>query len=425
MNDKQIFAALELSDQEVRLVTGEFFNTRFNIIKVERIPCSGLTCSEITNEEAVIAAINEAKENTKKRIGAEVKKVILAMPSYRFRKYSFKSTVDVEGIDKTVTIQDVRNAMAKAETMEIGKDLALIQTVCVRYTVNGISARKIPIGERCSQLTVDIDLLCADRKFSYDIVACVEKSGLEIMDIFLDVYAVGKEAALFEQAVDEQKIILKVERGATTLGLLRQGHLTAAKVFNAGIGSLAAPLVDTYGIKREMSVELLKYSARLNQEVCSTNPVHIWAAKNENGENETRTINEQQLVACVQKNIEIWLDYLQKTCVPILQAGETAVIITGEGGETDGLDELLAKRLGVEVHTYTPETLGGRNAGLTAALGLFYAYKDRLAITGYTDCSLDMEAFEKSVAYRDRKADSTNKEDTLTNKIKGLFEGKK
>ena len=229
----------------------------------------------------------------------------------------------------------------------------------------------------------------------------MEKSGLEIMDIFLDVYAVGKEAALFEQAVDEQKIILKVERGATTLGLLRQGHLTAAKVFNAGIGSLA------------------------NQEVCSTNPVHIWAAKNENGENETRTINEQQLVACVQKNIEIWLDYLQKTCVPILQAGETAVIITGEGGETDGLDELLAKRLGVEVHTYTPETLGGRNAGLTAALGLFYAYKDRLAITGYTDCSLDMEAFEKSVAYRDRKADSTNKEDTLTNKIKGLFEGKK
>jgi hypothetical protein len=121
------------------------------------------------------------------------------------------------------------------------------------------------------------------------------------MDIFLDVYAVGKEAALFEQAVDEQKIILKVERSATTLGLLRQGHLTAAKVINAGIGSLAAPLVETYGIKREMSVELLKYSARLNQEVCSTNPVHIWAAKNESGENETRTINEQQLVSCVQK----------------------------------------------------------------------------------------------------------------------------
>ena len=425
MSDKQIFAALELADQEVRLVVGEFFNTRFNIIKVERVPCSGMTYTGIKDEEAVVAAIREAKENTEKRIGAELQRVILAIPSYRFRKYSFKSTVEVEGIDGTVTVKDVRNAMSKAQSMEIGKDLALIQTVCVKYVVNGIATRRIPIGERCRQLTVVIDLLCADKKLSFDTVGCVEKAGMKIMDIFLDVYAVGKEAALFEQAVDEQKIILKVERTATTLGLLRQGHLTAAKVINAGIGSLAAPLVDGYGIKREMSVELLKYSARLNQEECSTNPVHIWAVKNENGESETRTINEQQLVDCVRNNINIWLDYLQKTCVPILQAGETAVIITGEGGETDGLNELLAKRIGAEVRNYIPETLGGRNAGLTAVLGLFYAYKDRLVISGYSDCSLDMEAFEKSVSYRDRKTDSTSKEDTLTNKIKGLFEGKK
>jgi cell division protein FtsA len=34
MSDKQIFAALEAADHEIRLVVGEFFNTRFNIIKV-------------------------------------------------------------------------------------------------------------------------------------------------------------------------------------------------------------------------------------------------------------------------------------------------------------------------------------------------------------------------------------------------------
>ena len=31
--DKQIFAALEVADHEIRLIIGEFFNTRFNIIK--------------------------------------------------------------------------------------------------------------------------------------------------------------------------------------------------------------------------------------------------------------------------------------------------------------------------------------------------------------------------------------------------------
>lgn len=41
--DKQIFAALEIADHEVRLLVGEFFNTRFNIIKVERVPVAAFS----------------------------------------------------------------------------------------------------------------------------------------------------------------------------------------------------------------------------------------------------------------------------------------------------------------------------------------------------------------------------------------------
>ncbi len=420
MSDKQIFAALEAADHEIRLVVGEFFNTRFNIIKVERIPSGGVTYDQVVDPDEVTRAIKTAVANTKKMLGADVKSVIMAMPSYHMKKYSYKSTVDVEGIDGTVTVQDVRNAIRKAQQMQIAKDYALIQTVCVRYTVNGISTRRVPLGERCSQLTVDIDLLCADRKFAFDLVTCAENAGLSVMDLFLDVYAVGKEAALFEQAVDRQVVILKVEREGTTLGLLKRGRLTTAAVLPAGLGTIAGALSDQYGIRTDIAAELLKYSCRLDQEKCSDNPVHIWS---DNGE--TRTISEQELVDCVRPNVAAWANAVQKTCGPILQADETTVIITGEGGETDGLDRVLQKLLGVETRYYIPETLGGRNGGLTACLGLFYAYQDRLPITGNMDDSLDMDAFIKAVSYRDKKND-VNREDTLTNKLKGLFlEGKK
>ena len=422
MSDKQIFAAVEISDHEVRLVVGEFFNTRFNIIKVERIPCYGLSFNKVINADAITDALKKAAQNTRKMLGADIKKVLLAMPSYRMKRYSVRSTVDVQGIDGVITIEDVRNAMRKAESVSIGKEYALIQTVCVKYIVNGISTRRVPIGERCSQLSVDIDLLCADRKLSFDLVNCVEKSGMQVLDIFPDVYAVAKEAALFEQAVRKQVIILKVERDSTTLGLLRKGRLTTAALMPAGLGTLAEPVVSQYGIKTDTAVELLKYSARLNQKVCSANPVHIWS-----DHGHTRTINEQQLVDCVRDNLDGWLDAIDKTCKPILQAGETAVIITGEGGETQGLAELVQERLGVETKCYIPETLGGRNAGLTACLGLFYAYQDKLPITGYINDSLDMDAFVKAVSYRDKKkSNSDTKEDTLTSKLKDLFlEGKK
>ena len=416
MSDKQIFASVEVADHEVRLVVGEFFNARFNIIKVERIPCFGITYDQVLDPDEISNALRKAAGSAKRTIGAEIKKVILAIPSYKTKKYSLRSTVDVSGIDGVITIQDVRNAIKKAESVNISKDYALIQTVCVKYIVNGIATRRIPIGEKCSQLSIDVDLLCADRKLAYDLVGCVENAGLQVLDIFPEVYAVGKEAALFERAVEKQIVVLKIERQSTVLGLFRKGRLTTAGVLPAGLGNLVSDCVDQYGVARSDAVELLKYSIRFNQKVYTDNPVHIWSK-----DGETKTISEKQFVESIQKNVAQWVKDLIKTFEPILQAGPTTVIITGEGGETEGLSDLLSESLGCSVKCYIPETLGGRNAGLTAPLGLLYAYQDKLPITGYIDDSLDMDAFKKSVSYREKKKEIDSKEDTLTSKLKGLF----
>lgn len=416
MSDKQIFASVEVADHEVRLVVGEFFNARFNIIKVERIPCFGITYDQVLDPDEISNALRKAASSAKRTIGAEIKKVILAIPSYKTKKYSLRSTVDVSGIDGVITIQDVRNAIKKAESVNISKDYALIQTVCVKYIVNGIATRRILIGEKCSQLSIDVDLLCADRKLAYDLVGCVENAGLQVLDIFPEVYAVGKEAALFERAVEKQIVVLKIERQSTVLGLFRKGRLTTAGVLPAGLGNLVSDCVDQYGVATADAVELLKYSIRFNQKVYTDNPVHIWSK-----DGETKTISEKQFVESIQKNVAQWVKDLIKTCEPILQAGPTTVIITGEGGETEGLSDLLSESLGCSVKCYIPETLGGRNAGLTAPLGLLYAYQDKLPITGYIDDSLDMDAFKKSVSYREKKKEIDSKEDTLTSKLKGLF----
>ena len=421
MDNKQIFAAVEITDHEVRLIVGEFFNTRFNIIKVERVPVSGLADNAVTDETAVIEAIRKAAADAEKMIGAPVKKVILGLPSHNMKRHSLRSTVKITGIDGTITVEGVREAMRKAEAIKIDKNYALIQTVCVKYTVNGITSRRMPIGEKAYEMTVDIDLLCADRKLSFDLVNCVEKAGLQVMDIYLDIFAVAKEAALFEQAVNQNVIVLKMERDNTTLGLITKGKLNACMIEPFGVGTIAGAAVDAYGLKGDVATELVKYSVRLDERSASANPVYIWA---ENGE--TRNINEMELYDCIRPRVDEWLNSIGELCGSILQAGPTAVIITGEGGEMQGLDVELQRRLKCEVRNYIPETLGGRNAGLTACLGLFYAYKDKLPISGYTDTSLDMEAFLKAVSYREREKNGTEQEDTLTNKLRRvLLDGRK
>ena len=54
---KQIYAALEIASHEIRLVVGEFHESRFNVLRVERTRCSGVAHKEIVDEQAVVAAI--------------------------------------------------------------------------------------------------------------------------------------------------------------------------------------------------------------------------------------------------------------------------------------------------------------------------------------------------------------------------------
>ncbi len=420
VNDKQIFAAVEIADHEVRLIVGEFFNTRFNIIKVERISVNGVSGNTVIDHKGIVHAIQEASIEAERMIGAPIKSIILGVPSYNMKRYALKSTVQVTGFDDTITVEDIREAIRKAQAVNVGKNYALIQTVCVKYTVNGISTRRIPIGEKAKELTVDIDLLCADRKLSFELVKCVEDAGLKVMDLYLDVYGCCKEAALFNQAVDQNVVILKMERQSTTLGLLSGGRLRSAMVLDSGLGAFCEPVVEKYGLQRDKVAELIKYSIQLDGEKFSNHPVYIW--QDESG---PRKILEQELYEIVSPKIQEWVESIANFCAQILQAGATTVIITGEGGEMQGLDHVLASRLHCEVRNYIPETLGGRNAGLTACLGLFYAYKDKLPITGYTDNSLDMDQFIRSVSYRENRA-AGNPEDTITKKLKGiLFDGKK
>ena len=42
MDKKQIYAALEIADHEIRLIIGEFYETRFNILRIERAKITGI-----------------------------------------------------------------------------------------------------------------------------------------------------------------------------------------------------------------------------------------------------------------------------------------------------------------------------------------------------------------------------------------------
>ena len=73
-NIKQIYVAIELSENEIKLLVGEYYNTRFNIIRAERFATNAISDFKISNKEELSADIRNAINQTSAKIGAKIEK---------------------------------------------------------------------------------------------------------------------------------------------------------------------------------------------------------------------------------------------------------------------------------------------------------------------------------------------------------------
>lgn len=206
MNKKEIYASIEVADHEVRLVVGEFYETRFNILRVEKAPIQGIEKQKIMDEQNVVNGIIKAKKQAEDALGYHIERVLAAIPSVNVQRHNKKVSVVPEASSKRIRLSDIQKGLNEAVSFKPDPQLELVNIGCVKYITNGITSRKMPIDETAEVLIMNVDLLYADKEVVYAYARCIEKAGLEILDVCLDSYAMANEAAVFEQTVDKYVI---------------------------------------------------------------------------------------------------------------------------------------------------------------------------------------------------------------------------
>lgn len=414
MKRKQIFAALEIADHEVRLVVGEFHETRFNILRVERVKTTGVINKVIVDEQNVIAAIMKAIQNASNVLGYRIERVLLAIPSVNVTRFNKRVNVFVEDGSKRVRLSHIQSGINEAVSYRPDKDLELVNIGCIKYITNGITSRKMPINEVCDVLTMNIDLLYANKEIVYAYARCAEKSGLEIIDICLDSYAIAEEAAIFEQTVDKYVILIDLERQNTTLSLFTHGKLVNCEVLEEGYGKWIEPLRRTYGLPNDIGFRLIQNNCSLDEKEVGDSVVYIWS---ENGI--SHQLSEREVFKLVAPKVEEWISMINETSQPIIESGNVRYILTGEGLEIQEL-ERVAKQLNAQAQVYVPQTIGARDCALVTCLGLFYSWKSQLAIRKDERTSCDQRDVEKVVESISRPT-ATDDESGFTKKLKSML----
>jgi len=412
---KQIYCSLEFLNGKIKLLVGEYHNTRFNIIRSETLECDGLSDFRVINEEKVITTINDLKNLFYQKAASHIEKCILVIPPYKFKRVPLK--VSVIPSNKMVSQEDVSKALKNALNSKVDDGYIVVNASIVKYTLvngqsNGISSRRLPLKEHCDELIVDIDLLTADSDMVYEYVKVAQKADLEVLDICLSNYAIIKEAQLLEQSLNNNIVFIDGQKDVTYLSLLSKGKLVNTEIVYDGIGSLIDAFNGKYNLDSQTASRLIKYDS----DVEDKKPIFI-TSEGEDG----ITISKSDIIEIIDKPLNTYIEKLTKLCKPIIEKDSVQFYIGGEISDLSRFVDKFKDNTNQQVKPYYPDTIGVRDSNYAALLGSFYVYKDKANLQGKNVCCVNMMEYEDAInKYRKTDEDESD-EDTLTTKIKTLL----
>lgn len=405
---KQIYVALELCENDLKIIVAEYFNTRFNVLKIDRLPTKSISDFKIIDKELLKKDIKTLINNCSDKLGAKIEKTLLVLPAYNFKRFPLRSTVIPE--NGILSKKDIARSISNSLRANVDQDVMVINAMIVKYSINGISTRRFPENEVCDECVVDIDLLCADKEMTYDYVSVVEESGINVLDITLNNYSIGKEASIFEESYKQNVICLDVGRSISYLSLFSKGKLATTEVVFDGLNAIINQFKIKYDIPDNDIAKLIKYDLDYNS-IYLDDIVYAF-----NSNNETKSITIKELNDVCERPLENLVDKLVTMCKPIIEQG-AIIFITGEGQQMSTLVDRIKLLSNCEIKSYYPDTIGVRDPSLTALVGSLFAYKEKVMLNDLNVSCIDLLEYDSKI---NQKQIDTEGE-TITTKIKNLF----
>ena len=413
MSKKRVYASIEIADQEIRLVVLEIFESRYNVLRVESVACSGVQNQTIVNEANVVSAIRTAVTNAQAALGYRIERVLLAIPSVNVMRSNQKVHVQIEDGTKSIRLFHIQQGYNKAIQKKLGDDVEFVNANRISYIVNGQETKKIPLSQTCEEFTMDIDLLYANKEMIYAYARCIEQANLEILDLCLDSYAIAQETAVLVQSNDRPIIQLDLEKDHCTMGFFTNGRLISCANLENGYNSFVEDITKKYRLSDEVGYRLLQNIFSGNEDENSDVIVYI-----EQKEDMRVEITAKELANVCLPKIRQWIANVNEACTPIVRQGNAKYVITGKGSNISVLKD-MDKAFNAEALIYEEQSIGARDGSYVCGLGMSYAWQDINRIRHSDKISANNNELEASIDSINQQ--SKNGEGGFTKKLKSVI----
>jgi cell division protein FtsA len=374
MNSNEIYVSLDIGTSSVKVIIGEMVNDSLNIIGVGNVKSEGLRKGSIVDIDETVHSIKSAIEQAERMIGMEINQVVVGITGNHVSLQPCHGVVAVSSENREITNDDVARVMDAAKVVSIPPEREIIDIIEKQFIVDGLDEITDPRGMIGVRLEMEGWIITGSKTILHNTLRCVERAGLDILDITLQPLAAGS----FALSKDEKSLgvaLIDIGGGSTTIAVFEQGYLRATTVIPLGGEHLTKDI--SIGLRTSTEdAEKIKvkyghafYDDASEEEVFSVPII---------GSDQHQQFNQLEVADIIEARMEEIFELVQNELSRMgIRELPGGFVLTGGVANMQGVLDLAQVIFQSRVRIAIPDYIGVREPQYTTAVGLIkYAYKN-------------------------------------------------
>lgn len=334
---KDLIVGLDIGTSKIVAMVAELTpDGQLSVLGVGSHVSSGLRKGVVVNIEATVNAISRAIEEVELMTNVKVKDVYTGIAGSHIKSKDSDGMAVVR--DKEVTQIDVQRAIEAAEATPISADDKLLHTLVQEFIVDGQDGVKEPIGMDARRLEVRVHIVTGAVTSVQNIVKCVHRCGLEVVDLVLQPLASGY-AVLTDDEKEVGVCLVDIGGGTTDIAVFAQGAIRHTAIIPIAGDQITNDIAIALRTSTQDAEEIkMRYGYALQQMADAEEMIEVPGV----GDRPSTKLSRQTLASVIQPRVEeIYLkvqDELRKSGYErLLRAG---IVLTGGASAMPGMVQL-------------------------------------------------------------------------------------
>lgn len=428
MNNNELLVSLDIGTSKIKVIIGEVLKDSLNIIGVGTANSNGMKKGAIVDIDQTVQSIKNAVEQAERMVDMQIDRVIVGVNGNHVQLQPCHGVVAVSSENREIGNEDVTRVIDAAQVISIPPEREIIDVVPKQFIVDGLDEISDPRGMIGVRLEMEGTIITCSRTMLHNVLKCVERAGLEVIDICLQSLASGSIAL----SKDEKNLgvaLIDVGGGNTTVAVFEDDHLTATSVVPLGGDNITKDISIGLRTTSEDAEEIkIKhghafYDQALEEETFETSII---------GSDQKQIFNQLDISDMIEARLEEIYTYAAKE---LRRMGYSELpggfVLTGGCMRMPGALELAQDLFHANVRIAIPDYIGVRESQFTAGVGIlkFSHYNAKIQgkhLTGavsYSDHSEKKPAKQKRMMKKEESKQPAKKKDSgMANLFKYFFD---